>query len=99
MMNRQNQLIQKIQKPVDPIDETKPDKKPVGGTKGPLSLDFASSLNFGEQLISSKNERYFAEGQKLADGSTKMNYVQVTDNRANMSSWTLSVRQNGPLKR
>ncbi|KXI73410.1 hypothetical protein ACS52_25790 [Bacillus cereus] len=85
-------------KPVDPIDETKPDKKPVGGTKGPLSLDFASSLNFGEHFISSKNESYFAKGQKLEDGSTKMNYVQITDNRANMSSWTLSVRQNGPLK-
>ncbi|MGE1006176.1 WxL domain-containing protein [Bacillus cereus] len=84
--------------PVEPIDPTTPDKKPIGGTKGPLSLDFASSLNFGEQVLSSKDEKYFAKSQELADGSQKMNYVQITDNRMKGSSWTLSVKQNGQLK-
>ncbi|HHT7189468.1 TPA: WxL domain-containing protein [Bacillus cereus] len=84
--------------PVEPVDPTTPDKKPIEGTKGPLSLDFASSLNFGEQLLSSKKETYFAKAQNLADGSQKMNYVQITDNRMNGSAWTLSVKQNGQLK-
>ena len=81
--------------PVDPVDPTTPDKKPIPGTKGPLSLDFASSLDFGEPVISSKKETYFAKVQQLVDGSKKMNYVQLTDNRADASAWTLSVRQNG----
>lgn len=84
--------------PIDPVDPTTPDKKPSEGTKGPLSIDFVSSLRFGEQVISFKDKTYFAKAQEFADGSQKMNYIQITDNRMNGASWTLSVKQNGPLK-
>lgn len=82
-------------KPVDPVDPTNPDGKPNVGTTGPLSLDFASSLDFGENVISTKDETYFAAAQKLSDGQEKPNYVQVTDNRGTEAGWTLSVKQNG----
>jgi hypothetical protein len=82
-------------KPVEPVDPTTEDKKPNIGTKGPLSIDFASSLDFGENVISTKNETYFAAAQKLKDGQEKPNYVQVTDNRGTEAGWKLSVKQNG----
>ena len=37
------------EQPVTPVDPTNPDGKPNPGTNGPLSIDFASSLVFGEQ--------------------------------------------------
>ncbi len=53
------------EKPVDPVDPTDPEKPVDPGTNGPLSLDYASSLDFGEQLISTKNQTYFAKPQYL----------------------------------
>ncbi|CUB10917.1 MULTISPECIES: WxL domain-containing protein [Bacillus] len=85
-------------KPVVPVDPTTPDGKPNPGTAGPLSIDFASSLDFGENVISTKDEQYFAAAQKLEGGEEKPNYVQVTDNRGTEAGWTLSVKQNGQFK-
>ena len=39
--------------PIKPVDPTDPDG-PNPGTNGPLSIDFASSLYFGTQKITSK---------------------------------------------
>ena len=40
--------------PVTPIDPVNPDKPVDEGSTGPLTLDYASSLNFGENIISTK---------------------------------------------
>lgn len=81
---------------VEPIDPENPEGKPNVGTTGPLSIDFASSLNFGDDnKISTKDEIYYAAAQELKDGQKKPNYVQVTDNRGTEAGWKLSVKQNG----
>ncbi|MPN38891.1 hypothetical protein SDC9_186416 [bioreactor metagenome] len=41
------------EKPVNPIDPTDPNG-PNPGTQGPLSIDYASSLDFGKNRISNK---------------------------------------------
>ncbi|WP_427813274.1 WxL domain-containing protein [Enterococcus sp. 22-H-5-01] len=86
--------------PVVPEDPTNPDG-PNPGTDGPLSIDYASSLDFGVNKISNKTQVYYARAQKFkaADGSTsnliRPNYVQISDNRGNNAGWTLQVKQNG----
>lgn len=89
------------EKPVSPIDPTDPEGKPEPGTPGPLSIDFASSLDFGTQKISSTDETYKAapqEAMKAGEKVTVPNYVQVTDNRGTLSGWTLEVQQMGQFK-
>ncbi|MBO0462418.1 WxL domain-containing protein [Enterococcus sp. DIV1298c] len=92
--------------PVAPIDPTEPGGgDPDPGTNGPLSIDYASGLDFGMQKITSKDETYFAASQKyreldengnpLADIKEGPNYVQVTDNRGTEAGWTLKVNQEG----
>ncbi len=58
------------EKPVRPVDPTNPDG-PNPGTPGPLSIDYASSLDFGSNEISNKDQTYFARAQtyKNPDGS------------------------------
>lgn len=96
--------------PVDPItgggkdgsDTVTPENpdgsKPNPGTAGPLSLDFASSFDFGTQKITSADQTYYAVEQKYADkagtAKTGPNYVQVTDNRGTLAGWSLSVTQD-----
>lgn len=88
--------------PVGPVDPIDPEKPVEPGTNGPLSLDYASSLNFGKQKISSVDQTYFAQPQtvKYEDGSEKEVplYAQVTDNRGTLKGWTLSVKQNSQFK-
>lgn len=89
------------EKPIDPIDPTNPDEKPNPGTPGPLSIDFASSLDFGIQKISSNDEVYMAAPQKASaeDGTRDVpNYVQVTDNRGSLAGWQLQVQQMEQFK-
>ena len=87
------------EQPVDPTDPTDPEGKPQPGTPGPLSIDFASSFNFGDNKITSKDETYYAGLQKYKDKDTDQelregpNYVQVTDNRGTLGGWTLKVKQ------
>ncbi|EKZ0410428.1 WxL domain-containing protein [Enterococcus faecalis] len=89
--------------PVDPIDPTDPEG-PNPGTNGPLSIDYASSLDFGVQKITSKDQTYFAATQKYKTvGATDEvkegpNYVQVTDNRGTEAGWSLKVKQEGQFK-
>ncbi|TYC49665.1 WxL domain-containing protein [Weissella muntiaci] len=88
--------------PVDPIDPTDPTKPVTPGTNGPLSLDFASSLDFGVQKITTADETYQAASQQYAhaDGSKSFgpDYAQITDNRGTFQGWTLSVAQQGDFK-
>lgn len=84
-------------KPVDPVDPTNPGGEPEPGTGGPLSIDFASSLDFGKNEITNDTITYYANPQTfkgdLAD-ETRANYVQVSDLRGNNAGWTLTVKQN-----
>lgn len=88
-------------KPVVPVDPTDPAGPPVG-TGGSLSLDFASSFQFGNQAISTKDKTYYALAQEYTDfdGTKKKgpNYVQVTDVRGTAAGWELSVKQNGQFQ-
>lgn len=90
------------EQPVTPVDPTNPDGKPNPGTNGPLSIDFASSLVFGEQKITSKTQTYYAAAQKYKDASDVEkegpNFVQVSDNRGTETGWTLKVKQNAQFK-
>lgn len=81
--------------PVDPVDPTGP--KP--GTNGPLSLDYASSFQFGEQSISTVDKTYYAALQTFSDGTADgPNYVQVTDTRGTQKGWELSVIQGAQFE-
>lgn len=91
--------------PVDPIDPVDPEVPVEPGTGGPLSLDYASSLNFGKHKISTQDQVYYANSQKVTDKETgvtteKPLYAQLTDKRAknDLMGWTLSVTQNGQFK-
>lgn len=88
--------------PVGPVDPTDPNTpvdptNPVTPTNGPLSIDYASSFNFGEQNISAKDETYYAsfETVKNTGGGfvNKPNWVQVTDKRGTNAGWKLQVQQ------
>lgn len=87
--------------PDNPILPTNPDgSKPDSGTAGPLSLDFASSLDFGVQQITSSTMNYNASAQKYTDKNGENetsgpDFVQLTDNRGSFAGWTLSVKQAG----
>lgn len=84
--------------PVDPVDPTDP-TGPNPGTDGPLSIDYASSLDFGVNKITNKDEVYYARAQQFKDNrAATPNYVQVSDNRGNNAGWTLKVKQNGQFK-
>ncbi|WP_256090211.1 WxL domain-containing protein [Brochothrix thermosphacta] len=86
-------------KPVGPIDPTKPGG-PNPGTQGPLSIDFASSLQFGTSKITTTGEVYSAYAQEVvSDGvsSFRPQYVQVTDNRGTDAGWKLTVNQEQQL--
>lgn len=89
-------------KPVEPgpEDPTTPDNKPEQGTPGPLSIDYASSLDFGTQKITSTNQFYKAAPQKFKNRTKPEgpNYVQVTDGRGSDAGWSLQVKQNGQFK-
>ncbi|PFJ14982.1 cell surface protein [Bacillus cereus] len=84
--------------PVDPIDSTDP-IGPNIGTQGPLSIDYASSFQFGKQVITSQDMTYYAETQKFNGNPVEgPNYVQVTDNRGTEAGWTLSVTQDAQFE-
>ncbi|MBP1040024.1 WxL domain-containing protein [Vagococcus sp. BWB3-3] len=83
---------------VEPIDPTNPGGDPNPGTGGSLSIDFVSSLVFGENKISSNDETYFANAQELKDGTFRGNYAQVTDKRGTNVGWSLKVKQDGQFR-
>ncbi|NHI67388.1 WxL domain-containing protein [Lactococcus garvieae] len=67
---------------------------PPPGTPGPLSIDYASSFDFGINNISTQDKIYYAKSQKYADSTLETpNYIQITDNRGTTAGWTLKVRE------
>ena len=77
-----------------PVDST----NPVKPTNGPLSIDYASSFNFGEQKIYAKDETYYASfdpAKETEEGEAvnKTNWVQGTDKRGTNAGWKLQVQQ------
>lgn len=92
--------------PTIPVGSTNPDgSTPNPGTGGALSIDFASSLSFGTQAISSNDATYYAHAQwisKDATGATvditRPDYVQVTDTRGTWTGWTLTVAEADQFK-
>ncbi|MFS7404398.1 WxL domain-containing protein [Carnobacterium maltaromaticum] len=84
--------------PVEPIDPTNPVGEPNPGTSGPLTLDYASSWDFGQVKISSKDEKYYPNMISLKDGRSVLPYVQVSDFRGTNSGWSLFVRQESQFQ-
>lgn len=89
------------QDPTDPGNEITPENPgtPAGGS---LSIDYASSFQFGEQKISTKDKIYYAKLDKFKGGGEEpdedVNYVQVTDVRGTLAGWKLSASQQGQFK-
>lgn len=82
----------------DPNHPTKPQNPdgttPAPGGSGPLTIDFASSLDFGTHKISNENQTYSASAQRYFDKSeVTPNFVQVTDSRGTLSGWALTVTE------
>lgn len=94
----------KVINPIDPEGDggetINPNKPP---TAGPLSINYASNIHFGSQTKNKQAQVYFAQEDVIkvkhnqAEKSVP-NFVQITDLRGSASGWTLSVRQDGPLK-
>lgn len=88
--------------PVNPVDPEEPENpvdpvNPVDPTEGPLSVDYASSFNFGEQKVTGTSKVYHADLDKFKDNDgnivERTNFVQVSDNRGTAGGWQLSVTQ------
>lgn len=85
--------------PEDPDKEVDPEVDPEGedpiepGTKGPLSIDYASHINFGSVKISGNKETYFANPIQIGEAGERAPYVQVTDSRGTKAGWELQVSQ------
>lgn len=92
--------------PVDPLDpetEVDPENKPeLPEDQGLLSIDFVSQFQFGAQAISSQDQTYYAQPQRLLnpDGTVnteeqRPNYVQISDRRNTdaRNGWQLAVTQ------
>lgn len=97
--------------PVDPLapeTEVDPENKPdLPEDQGLLSIDFASTFNFGAQAISAQEETYYANPQRLLneDGTVnedeeRPNYIQISDRRPEneRNGWQLAVTQNGQFE-
>ncbi|MGM0143880.1 hypothetical protein IGJ94_000409 [Enterococcus sp. AZ153] len=93
--------------PVDPMNpeiEVDPENKPeLEEDQGLLSIDFASRFTFGQQAISTRTKRYYAQPQRLLnpDGTVneaeeRPNYIQISDRRPEEErhGWQLAVTQN-----
>lgn len=83
------------QNPTSPVTPTEPNGVTPGGPSMPdtgLTIVYASSFYFGSHPVSNTAEIYNAAAQKLSDGTTRTNYVQVADNRGTFSGWNLKVQ-------
>lgn len=84
-----------ISKPVDPENpENVVDPGPSPSTDGALRVDFVSSLDFGHVQLSGTSLIYHARAQQfLSETGPRGSYIQVTDQRAQSTGWTLQVKQ------
>ncbi|RZI49396.1 WxL domain-containing protein [Lactococcus kimchii] len=86
--------------PTDPVSPENPDgSKPAPGGNGTLTIDFASSFDFGTHSISHDDQTYLAKAQKYFQSNTVTpDYVQVTDLRGTAAGWTLKVIEESQFK-
>ncbi|PZL74886.1 WxL domain-containing protein [Enterococcus plantarum] len=78
--------------PENPGIEVDPGSSPV--TKGALRIDYISALDFGESKISKGTRKYKALAQQFfGDTGPRGSYIQITDQQADSSGWTLQVKQ------
>ncbi|MGL9766359.1 WxL domain-containing protein [Enterococcus mundtii] len=103
-------IVEKSRRPPNPKDpmnpeiEVDPENKPeLEEEQGLLSIDFASQFTFGQQAISTRTKRYYAQPQRLLnpDGTVneaeeRPNYIQISDRRPEEErhGWQLAVTQN-----
>ncbi|MEQ6207742.1 WxL domain-containing protein [Enterococcus mundtii] len=103
-------VVEKSRRPPNPKDpmnpeiEVDPENKPeLEEDQGLLSIDFASRFTFGQQAISTRTKRYYAQPQRLLnpDGTVneaeeRPNYIQISDRRPEEErhGWQLAVTQN-----
>jgi hypothetical protein len=86
-----NPLAPDVSQPVVPLVPGTDESAKAEAT-GVLTLDYASTFDFGKQQISSTEQRYAATAQKYqgTDLVTPL-YAQVTDLRAQAGGWSLQV--------
>lgn len=84
-----------VTNPIDPENPGVPiDPGPGPSTEGPLRIDYASSLDFGESKISKGTRKYNALAQQFfGETGPRGSYIQITDQQADSSGWTLQVKQ------
>lgn len=72
--------------PPSPVDPTDPDN-PGTGHVGPLTINYASNIKFGEQKISGRDITY--------NGLNANPFIQVTDIRGTGAGWNLTAKSTG----
>ncbi|WP_207695132.1 hypothetical protein DOK67_0002532 [Enterococcus sp. DIV0212c] len=86
--------------PVGPGGEDIIGKKPEEtGMVGPLTIDYITKINFGNQKVNGNTTTYHAKLAQITLANDKSvkdvpNYVQITDNRGSNAGWNLQVKQN-----
>lgn len=94
--------------PVDPKEPVKPGPNTDGknphppSTKGPLSINYISNLQFGSQEANGNDATYQVKPDRVINSQeTEIdvpNYVQITDHRGTNSGWSLTVKQDQAFK-
>lgn len=94
--------------PVDPKEPVKPGPDTDGknphppSTKGPLSVNYISNLQFGNQEANGNDAVFQVKPDRVINSQDAEievpNYVQITDHRGTNSGWTLMVKQDQPFK-
>lgn len=84
-----------ITTPVDPENPGTPvDPGKGSSTTGPLRIDFVTDLRFGEAKITKTDRKYDSLAQQFYDATEARGfYIQITDNRAGKSGWSLQLKQ------
>lgn len=79
--------------PENPLEVVDPGAGP--STKGALRIDYVSSLNFNKARIDTKNRTYSALAQQFfSETGPRGSYIQITDQRAQSTGWSVQVKQN-----
>jgi hypothetical protein len=73
------------------------------GMVGPLTIDYITKINFGNQKVSGNDATYFAELAKVKlvgidEPKETPNYVQITDSRGSNAGWQLQVKQDSQFQ-
>lgn len=97
------QLSDDSTEPVDPEKPEKPIKPVHPPTKGPLSLNYVSDIQFGTHKRSNSTQVFYAQLDKIdyldaSETQKRANFVELTDNRGSNAGWHLTVKQNGQLQ-